>query len=64
MNMILKDLLDLLTYKTDINLFFEHSCSGIVDSDSYIANANADREVAWIEIDKDLLNIGLYGDDK
>lgn len=63
--MVLKELIDKFTYNTAINIYninkknIVTSCTGVIGSDSVISDEKLNSEIAWIEYDNAILNIGI-----
>ncbi len=72
--MILKELIDEFRDNTAINIhstekrmndhdnFIVTSCTGVIGSDSVISDEKLNSEIAWIEYDNAILNIGIWAE--
>ena len=63
--MELKDLLNVFDHNSAINIFSidkdgtASSCTGVIDSNGVIARDKLNSEIAWIEYDNSVMNIGI-----
>lgn len=66
--MKLKDLLNVFDHNSAINIYninkknVATSCTGVIESESVISDEKLNSEIAWIEYDNAILNIGIWAE--